>query len=551
MQIEKSDSRELNSLRNEIEELKNRINLIEASLDIQEWKQSQSISAHKVRPDDDFELNIPLQTGDSIELRVGEYGMAWIGNIVLLFGISFLVQYLQNSGYQVFSALMGFISVAAIYAGAYFTRISLSYLSKLFAYTGHLLLFYMALRLHFFQVDPLIKDDLTGIIALVIVPAILLYLSYHRKSQLMSGMALLMLLFSGIISNSVPIASGITTVVALLVMLFYYRLGWLKIVFIFIFLIYLSHLNWLLNSPFASHKLEFIKSPGIGYSYIFATGFILSLLALIPKKKDVSDDFIITSIIWNGLLFSLVLAITVVTFLSANYVPVFAVLAFFCLAYAVLLQSRSPLKITASMYALYGFLALSVAFYGILLLPKVFMLLAVQSLLVVIMALWFRSQFIVIMNSILFMVLLIVYLSTSGDHNPTNFSFMLVALITARFINWKKERLNIKTEYIRNLYLAFGFLMTLIAFYHAFPPSYITVSWIFAALLFFMVGRLINNIKYRWLAIGILIVSALKLIFVDLSSIDIGFRVLVFLLLAIILISVSILYTKYLVKKKD
>jgi len=551
MQIEKSDSRELNSLRNEIEELKNRINLIEASLDIQEWKQSQSISAHKDRPDDDFELTIPLQAGDSIEFRVGEYGMAWIGNIVLLFGISFLVQYLQKSGYQVFSALIGFISVAAIYAGAYFTRISLTYLSKLFAYTGHLLLFYMALRLHFFQVDPLIKDDLTGIIALVIVPAILLYLSYHRKSQLMSGMALLMLLFSGIISNSVPIASGITTVVALLVMMFYYRLGWLKIVFIFIFLIYLSHLNWLLNSPFASHKLEFIKSPGIGYSYIFATGFILSLLALIPKKKDVSDDFIITSIIWNGLLFSLVLAITVVTFLSANYVPVFAVLAVFCLAYAVLLQSRSPLKITASMYALYGFLALSVAFYGILLLPKVFMLLAVQSLLVVIMALWFRSQFIVIMNSILFMVLLIVYLSTSGDHNPTNFSFMLVALITARFINWKKERLNIKTEYIRNLYLAFGFVMTLIAFYHAFPPSYITVSWIFAALLFFIVGRLINNIKYRWLAIGILIVSALKLIFVDLSSIDIGFRVLVFLLLAIILISVSILYTKFLVKKKE
>lgn len=551
MQIEKSDSRELYSLRNEIEELKNRINLIEASLDIQEWKQSQSIPSHKDRPDDDFELTIPLQAGDSIEFRVGEYGMAWIGNIVLLFGISFLVQYLQNSGYQVFSALIGFISVAAVYAGAYYTRNSLAYLSKLFAYTGHLLLFYMALRLHFFQVDPLIKDDLTGIIALVIVPAILLYLSYHRKSQLMSGMALLMLLFSGIISNSVPVASGITTVVALLVMMFYYRLGWLKIVFIFIFLVYLSHLNWLLNSPFASHKLEFIQSPGIGYSYIFATGFILSLLALIPKKKDVSDDFIITSIIWNGLLFSLVLAITVVTFLSANYVPVFAVLAIFCLAYAVLLQSRSPLKITASMYALYGFLALSVAFYGILLLPKVFMLLAVQSLLVVIMALWFRSQFIVIMNSILFMVLLIVYLSTSGDHNPTNFSFMLVALITARFINWKKERLNIKTEYIRNLYLAFGFVMTLIAFYHAFPPSYITVSWIFAALLFFIVGRLINNIKYRWLAIGILIVSALKLIFVDLSSIDIGFRVLVFLLLAIILISVSILYTKYLVKKKD
>jgi len=551
MHTEKSDIQELNSLRKEIGELKNRINVIEASLDIQEWKQSKSIPAYNEQPDDDFELNFPLQSEDSIEFRVGEYGMAWIGNIVLLFGISFLVQYLQNSGYQLFSALMGFISVAAIYTGAYYTRTSLSYLSKLFAYTGHLLLFYMALRLHFFQTEPLIRNDLVGFFVLIIVPGVMLYLSYSRKSQLMTGMALLMLLFSGIISNSIPIASGITALAALLVMMFYYRLGWLKIVFILIFLIYLSHLNWLLNSPFVSHKLEFIKSPGVGYFYFFTSGFIISLLALIPRKENVSDDFIITSIIWNGLLFSLILALIVVTYLSTNYVPVFAVLAIICLAYSVILQSRSSLKITASMYALYGFLALSVAFYGILLLPKVFMLLAVQSLLVVIMALWFRSQFIVVMNSILFMILIIVYLSTAGNHNPTNFAFMLVALITARFINWKKERLNIKTEYIRNLYLAFGFVMTLIAFYHAFPPSYITVSWIFAALLFFIVGRLINNIKYRWLAIGILVVSSVKLIFVDLSDIDIGFRVLVFLLLAIISISVSILYTKYLVKKKD
>jgi hypothetical protein len=334
-------------------------------------------------------------------------------------------------------------------------------------------------------------------------------------------------------------------------MILYFKFGWLKIVFIFIFLIYLSHLNWLLNSPFAGNIPELIKSPGIGYYFLFATGFIISMLALIPKKDDVSDDFIITSVVWNGLGFSSILAVIVVTYLGNNYVPVFDVLAIFCLAYSVVLQSRSFLKITASMYALYGFLALSVAFYGIFLLPKAFMLLSVQSLLVVSMALWFRSRFIVVINTILFMVLLIVYLSTPGSHSPTNFSFMLVALITARFINWKKERLNIKTDLIRNLYLLFGFVMTLIAFYHAVPASYITVSWIFTALLFFIVGRLINNIKYRWLAIASLVASGIKLIFIDMSDIDIGFRVLVFLLLAIISISVSILYTKYLIKKKE
>jgi len=170
MHGEKSDSKELNSFREEIGELKNRINLIEATLDIQEWKQSQSIPSANEQADDDFELNFPLKTDDSIEFRVGEYGMAWLGNIVLLFGISFLVQYLQSSGYLIFSSMIGFISVAAIYTGAYYTRTSLAYLSKLFAYTGHLLLFYMALRLHFFQTEPLIKSTLAGHFVLILVP---------------------------------------------------------------------------------------------------------------------------------------------------------------------------------------------------------------------------------------------------------------------------------------------------------------------------------------------------------------------------------------------
>jgi len=299
------------------------------------------------------------------------------------------------------------------------------------------------------------------------------------------------------------------------------------------------------NSP------AFIQSPGLAYLYFIATGFIFSSLALMPKKENISNEFIITSVIWNGLGFSFLLALIVFTYLSNNYVTVFAAIAVLCLAYSFLVQTYSDLKIIASMYALYGFLAMSVSFYGILLLPKAYMLLSIQSLLVVSMALWFRSRFIVVMNTFLFIMLILFYLTDKSDLTTTNFSFMLVAFVTARIINWKKERLNIKTEYIRNMYLASGFLMTLIAFYHAFPPSYITVSWIGAALMFFVMSRLMKNIKYRWLAIAALVASGIKLILIDLSAIDIGFRVLVFLLLAIISIAVSVLYTRFLIRKKE
>ncbi len=551
MQTEKSDIPQFGDIRKELQQIKDRINLLEATLDIQTWKENRSIEENSKQTEDDFDLKFASNSDDSIEFRIGEYGMAWLGNIVLLFGIGFLVQYLQSSGYLIFSTFIGCISIAGIYAGSYFTRTSYSFLSKLFAYNGHLLLFFMALRLHFFQAEPLIRNKTIGILVVFIVLGVMFYLAYRRKSQLMAGMVLFMILISGIVSNSVQLLPVMTVVAALLVVALYYKFGWLNILIIFIFLIFLTQLNWLFNNPFIGNKLEIIKSPGMSYLYPFATAFIFSLIALLPKEKHVSDDFIITSIVLNGLSFSFILALFVTTSLQNNYVPVFGAIAVVCLAYAVILQSRSLLKITASMYALYGFLAMSVAFYGILLLPKAYTLFSLQSLLVVSMALWFRSRFIVVMNTILFMLLLTFYLADHVSYNSTNFSFMLVAFITARIINWKKERLNIKTELIRNLYLIFGFIMTLIAFYHAFPASYITVSWIAAAIIFFGLGRLINNIKYRWLAIAALVASAIKLIFVDLSDIDIGFRVLVFLFLAIISITVSVLYTKYLIKKKE
>jgi hypothetical protein len=167
------------------------------------------------------------------------------------------------------------------------------------------------------------------------------------------------------------------------------------------------------------------------------------------------------------------------------------------------------------------------------------------------MALWFRSRFIVVMNTILFLLLMIFYLKDTSSYTSTNLSFMLVAFLTARVINWKKERLNIKTEMMRNLYLVAGFIMTLIAFYHAVPESYTTVSWIFAAVLFFLTSLLLKNIKYRWLAIASMVASAIKLIFVDMSNISIGYRVMLFLLLAIVSLTASILYTRYSAKKDE
>jgi hypothetical protein len=547
----RTDSPEINDILNDLERVKIRLEHVEKVLKKQKRQKLKTKQTDPIRTEEDFDLKFSFNPKGSIEFRIGEYGMAWLGNIVLFLGVTFLVGYLHGSGNLIFSALVGYITVAGIYAGSYFIRKTYSYLSLLLAYNGHLLLFYLTLRLHFFQANPLIKNETLGLLLLFVVLIGLAYKAFREKSQLLAGIVLLMILIFGIISDLPQISALITAITALIVIFLYFKFGWKNLVFIFIFLTYLVHLNWLLNNPLIGNNMEFIKAVGLNPLYILATGFFFSLLALLPKKEEVSDNFIISSIVWNGLGFTILLFLNVATYYAKNYVPVCATIAVFCLIYSLILQSRALLKITASMYALYSFLAMSVAFYGIFGLPKAYLLLSLQSLLVVSMALWFRSRFIVVMNTILYLGLMVFYLNNSEQFNTTNFSFMLVAFISARVINWKKDRLKIKTEVIRNLYLIAGFIMTLVAFYHACPASYITASWIFAAVLFFLLSLLIKNIKYRWLAIAMMITSAVRLIFVDMSSINIGYRVLVFLALAIISILISILYTKHFKREKD
>ncbi|MCF6333779.1 MAG: hypothetical protein L3J11_10895 [Draconibacterium sp.] len=549
--MEKSDSPELEYIKKEIQVINERLTAVESSLLKLKGQNISANNVESIQEETEFEIKLPFQSEGSIEFRVGEYGMAWLGNIVLFFGITFLVGYFQNSGFEIFSAAAGFITVAGIYICSWFTRNSYSYLSKLFAYNGHLLIYYLTLRLHFFQTDPLVKNEILGLIFSLMVAIVLLYKAFQKKSQLMTGLVLLMILITGIVSNSTHFSAALVAITALVTVLFYYRFGWLKLTFAFIFLVYIVHLNWLLNNPILGNSPEFIATPGMGYLYFIVTGFIFSMLAIIPKKEEVSNDFIITSLIWNGLGFTTIMALVIVTYFESNYVSIFAAITFFCLIYSFILQSYSKIKIMASMYALYGFLALSVAIFGMFGLPKSYLLFALQSLLVVSMALWFRSRFIVTMNMLLFLGFMVFYLNDSGSSNSANFTFMLVAYISARVVNWKKERLNIKAELVRNVYLISGLIMTLIAFYHVSPSSYITASWIFAAVLLFLLSLLIKNIKYRWLAIAAMVASAIRLIFVDMSSIDIGYRVLVFLVLAVISITVSILYTKYLIKKRE
>jgi uncharacterized membrane protein len=140
---------------------------------------------------------------------------------------------------------------------------------------------------------------------------------------------------------------------------------------------------------------------------------------------------------------------------------------------------------------------------------------------------------------------------TTDAMDSINFSFAFVGLATARILNWKKERLTLKTELFRNIYLIASFVIVLYTLYHVVPSEYVTLTWVGAAIVYFVFSFVLKNVKYRWMSIGTLIVTAFYLFFVDLKNMAMEYRVIAFLFLAVISLAASMYYAKRLSKKQQ
>jgi len=541
---ETSNHSEIKELTQQIESLNKRLKLIEATIGI---SSSENLTQSDIQKQDSVPDPITKQNhhGESfLESRIGEYGLAWLGNIVLLFGITFLTGYLHTLGLSGLSTLLGFVSVAVIFILARTLRKSYTHMGFVFNLNGHFLLYYFTMRLHFFSTTPIVQNGSIALIMLTALLTVQIYVAIRSKSEVLFGLILILMLFTAIASDSIHFLLSMVTLTAGISVYFLFRFEWKGAIILALILVYFSFLFWFLNNPIMGHPIRVIESHNFGFLYLFIIAGLYSLLALANQNARITEFYVFGVVFLNGLSFSVILGLFVIQFFSTNYIAIFTVITMFCLIYSILLKSFSAWKFTSAFYALYGFVAMSISLYGLYDLPNVFLLLSVQSLLVVSIALWFRNKIIVIMNALLFIILLIFYLASSDPNDGVNFSFAFVILITARILNWKKQRLEIKTDLIRNIYLLTGFVLVLYTLFHWVPRQYVTLSWTFAALLYFVLSVVLKNVKYRYMALGTMIATTLYLFIIDLANIELVYRVIAFMFLAIISIGASIYYTR-------
>jgi hypothetical protein len=509
----------------------NKIN--QPSVEVEELQADGSSSTSEVITDEE----------KGLESRIGRIGLAWLGNFVLLFAIVFFTEYIITLGQGLLSVVIGVFSVGVIFLISNYLKKTNSNLSFMLKINGQVILFYEAFRMHFFSAHPLISSKIIVLVILFLVIAFQLYSALKNRSQTFGFVAVIFVLFTAVMSDTTHIMLPLITLTAIGTVYYFFKYNWQFLLIAAIILVYAAFFMWLFGNPIMNHPMQILADHKYGHFYLFAIGGCFSVLPLLRKNDGSTDDLLIGAIVLNGLFFTLLLTLISTKFFGESYVEVFSVVTICCLLYSVVLKSVSDWKFASAFYALYGFLAMSISLYGMVGLPKVYLLLSVQSLVVVSMALWFRNRLIIVMNSLLFLTILLVYMLSQKSVDGVNFSLALVPLISARVINWQKARLNIKTDLIRNLYLIEGFFMVLFALYHGLPRQFVTLSWTVAALLYFLLSFLLKNIKYRYMALGTMVCAALYLFIIDLASIEIIYRVLALLFLAIVSIGISIYYS--------
>ncbi len=506
-------------------------------------------SSEKSEEVDSDYVNVNLSLSVPFETNVGEYGLAWLGNIVLFFAIAFLWQYFNNVGKPLISLIAGLISVTGVFTLSYYFRKSYTYLSFTFRLFGFIILYYILLRLHYFNKNPLVANQAIATFLLLGVVGAQLFYAVRVKSEFMAGLAFVLALIAAFIHYHKYPFMIISMVTTGMVLYSFWKYNWWKSLVFLICAGFFINLIWLLKNPVSLVITP--EDPIYQHAFVYFS-IITAIHSLVTFRKPNStypENLILTIILLSGLTYSVLLLVLVLLHFPSAFVSFFIAISIYCIFYSVILKFYSPWKYAPALYALYGFVAISVAVFGTYHFPDSFLLLIIQSFLVLTVALWYKSHIITLMNTFLLLILAIFYYKTSGTLYTVNFSIPIVAFLSARIINWQRKRLNIKTDLIRNIYLFLLFFSLLFATYKAIPGQYITVSWLLIAGIYFSLSIALKNFKYRWMAMANIVISAFHIFLVDLAKVELKFRILAFLLFAIISIIISTYYVRKLKKE--
>lgn len=480
----------------------------------------------------------------SLEFEVGQTWFALIGVVVLAIGIGFVLSLPFDGLPQVLPPIGGILLSGAVLLMARLTRGKLETISKYFRGAAMLLLFFSALRLMYFGNPPVLQEPgMPGRVILGFVVLINLTLAWRRKSFHLYVIALLTGYGSAVFIGTTGYLLGMVTLMTFAVLFAQLKANWRHLAPVGFVLTMVTYVMWAIGNPLIGGQFGIRSETAVPVYFVLLWILLFTLASLLRQDRETED----APVQMTGALICLLGFLTFSlhnlfafreTFLFSH---ILASALFISLAYAFWIRERS--WFSTFIYVMTGFMALSFALIRAFAIPEVFVALSLQSLVVIASAIYFRSRFIIVANCLIFIGIIGGYLSLTQAEQGMSLGFGVVALISARILNWKKDRLALKTDLMRNAYLVIAFLIFPYALFYLVPEVFVAVAWVGLALFYYGMNLFMRNRKYRWMGHATLLITVAYLMFAGIGRLEGNYRIASFLVLGSIMLVVSIIFT--------
>jgi uncharacterized membrane protein len=487
---------------------------------------------------------VPPVIRESLEYRIGRSWLPKLGVIVLTLGVVFLLTLPLSLIPTLVANTLGFALAGVLLLLSLFWSKSMAEFSRYMSGGAMLLLFFSVMRLHYFSENPVVTDGTVTFVLLLGISAINLFLSLRARSSYLAALSLA-LACAAVLSGPSPwlvlfgnliVAGAIVAVVQ--------RYHWPFLLPYGIVMVAFTHFLWGINNPFYSASAGFVTEPFAHFAFILLYTLIFGLTAWKNAAAgEEQNGQIIAALLNTAMPFLLLFGLSLAT-ARDSIGELHLALAVVFLALAQAFWTRAAARYATFFYTMAGNFALSVAIFSTFSIPSAFLWLCLQSFLVISMAVWFRSRFIVVSNFGIFITILIAYIVLAPEINGILLVFGIVALLSARIMNWQKDRLQLKADLLRSSYLLTGLVVIPLALLHMLPKVWVGLSWAGVALAYYGLSKLLGNLKYRWMAIATLLLSVLHVMIIGTMALEPTYRIISFIALGIVLLGVSLWYIK-------
>ena len=501
-----------------------------------------------IKTTDDRSLGGIQERGDgkpnAFEIHIGEYWFAYVGIAILVIAFVFMLSMQWNNLHPVLPSLMGAGICGLMIGAAVYTKTSFKFISLNLWGAAFVVSFVSALRLFHFGEPSLLTSGYLEHTILTLLCLGLVGFAYSKRSPYLYSIGLTLLLLAGLVIN---IPAWTLTLNALVAAGIVYYSRELEDPATFIYgtiAVYAAHLVWMLGNPLMTGGFEVSVHPAWSQVYLLVYALILSLILIVPDPEKIAKNYVVANAMGNGVLAFVLFNLS---FAISDVPPtILPKILFFVVFFGLALAFWKRLKINFSMvlFTLFAHGTISIGFVQTVASPDLYVILIWQSLLVLANALWFGSQFITISNFLLYIVLFLAYTAASGFAGIISVSFGFVALFSARLIRAFEIRLGSSYNVLINFYLAITFVSLPFALWKAIPHEWVAFPWLGVTLLYYALSLVLKSQRYRWMGHLTLIATLVYTILLATIGMEPSQRILTFLVLGVVLITVSVVYTR-------